>query len=179
MNLLRGVGRMLLGGYFIATGVKAVRDPSEFAEAAQPVADQVMPLVRRVLPDDLSSVLPEDTATLVRVNGALAVLGGLGMATGIGSRGGATLAAASMVPHVLASTGKAAKLSELPKGVLLRNLALLGAALVVSQDTRGRPSIAWRADHKRQEIAKKAAQARKEAQLKAAKARKSIEGARR
>ena len=179
MNLLRGVGRILLGGYFIATGVKAARNPAEFADAAQPVADQIMPLVRRVLPDDVASVLPDDTTTLVRVNGVASALGGLSMATGIGTRSGATLAAASMIPHVLASTGKAAKASDVSKAVLLRNLALLGAALVVSQDTKGHPSIAWRADQRRKQVAKQAAKARKVAQVKAAQARKSIEGARR
>lgn len=182
MNLLRGVGRLLLGGYFIASGVKAVRNPSDFEDAAKPLAEQVVPLVAKVLPDDYASLIPEDTTTLVRINGVASVIGGLGMATGIGSRGGATLAAASMVPHVLASAGKGPDAS---KTALFGNLALFGAALVVSQDTRGRPSLAWRADHKRQEIAKqaaatrKAAEARKVAQVKAARARKGLEGARR
>lgn len=198
MNLLRGVGRILLGGFFIANGVKAVRDPGQFVPAAQPLADKVVPLAQRALPPEAAAYVPQDTATLVRVNGIASVLGGLGMATGISTKGGGALAAASMLPHVVAAKESGAD-ADASRSLLVRNLALLGAAIVVSQDTRGKPSLVWKANATRLQIARDADRAKKslakdashvaqltmkdfkrlkrEAQLQAKAARKGIEGA--
>lgn len=201
MNLLRGVGRLLLGGFFIVEGAKAIKAPQEYAPVADPIRDRFVPLVQRVLPPEASAYVPEKSATLVRANGALSVVGGLGMATGIGRRGGALLAVTSMLPHVLTFDPRAGDADEkaAQRGLLVRNLALLGAALVVSQDTAGQPSLAWRASDARRRlsneaerkaaaIAKQGRQAKaqvkregrslkREAQLQARLARKSIEGA--
>lgn len=201
MNLVRGIGRLLLGGFFIVQGAKAVKDPAQFAAAAEPIAERFVPLAQRSLPPEASAYVPEDPDTLVRLNGAASVLGGLGMATGISRRGGAYLAAASLVPHVLAADLRAGTPAEKDKqrGLLLRNLALLGAALVVSQDTAGQPSLAWRASDTRKRLAREADRTAKfvaretgntgralakdikrykrEAHLQARLARKSIEGA--
>lgn len=158
MNLLRGVGRLLLGGFFIVNGVKAVKDPAQFAAAAEPIKQRFVPLVERALPPEASAYVPENTETLVRLNGAASILGGLGMATGLSRRGGAYLAAASMLPHVLAADprGATAAEKEARRSIFVRNLALLGAAVVVSQDTAGKPSLAWRAADTRRRIAREA-----------------------
>ena len=39
---------------------------------------------------------------------------------------------------------------------ILRNAALLGAAVLAAQDTEGRPSLSWRADHAAKVTEKKA-----------------------
>lgn len=201
MNLVRGIGRLLLGGFFIVQGAKAVKEPAQFATAAEPIAERFVPLAQRTLPPEASAYVPEDPETLVRLNGALSVLGGLGMATGISRRGGAYLAAASMVPHVLAADPRGTTPAEksAARSLFVRNLALLGAALVVSQDTAGQPSLLWRAADTRQRLAREADRTAKfvaretgntgralakdikrykrEAQLQARIARKTIEGA--
>lgn len=201
MNLLRGVGRMLLGGFFIVNGVKAVRHPDQFAPAAEPLAKRFVPLAQRTLPPEVSAWVPEDTTTLVRANGVASALGGLSMATGLGRRYGAGLAAVSMLPHVLATSpkGSSGAEKEARRSLFVRNLALLGASLVVSQDTAGRPGMLWRANdarkrlardaeraansvareanHSRALLAKDAKRIRREAQLQARAARKGIEGA--
>lgn len=201
MNLVRGIGRLLLGGFFIVQGAKAVKDPTQFAAAAEPIAERFVPLAQRALPPEASAYVPEDPATLVRLNGAASVLGGLGMATGLSRRGGAYLAAASMIPHVLAANPTWATASEknAARSIFVRNLALLGAALIVSQDTAGQPSLAWRAADTRRRLAREADRTAKavsretgntgkalakdikhfkrEAQLQARLARKTIEGA--
>jgi hypothetical protein len=61
-----------------------------------------------------------------------------------------------MVPHVLAS--RPSKTStpqerEIARSHLLRNIALLGGAILASQDTQGRPSLGWLADDRRQRLA--------------------------
>lgn len=201
MNLLRGVGRLLLGGFFIVNGVKAVRHPDQFTPAAEPLAQRFVPLMQRTLPSPAAAWVPEDTTTLVRANGAASALGGLSMATGLGRRYGAGLAAVSMLPHVLAATPKGGTASEKEarRSLFVRNLALFGASLVVSQDTAGKPGLMWRANDARKRLARDAERAvasvgreaqhtrallgkdakrlKREARLQARVARKSIEGA--
>ncbi|WP_040160399.1 DoxX family membrane protein [Nigerium massiliense] len=145
MNLLRGVGRVMLASFFISNGVKAIRKPDEFVSAAEPLAEKFVPFAQKALPESVSAYIPEDAKTLVRVDGALSVLGGLGMATNVSSRGGAGLAALSMLPHLVASNPTGAGDKKAARSIFIRNLALTGAALVVSQDTKGNPSIRWRA----------------------------------
>lgn len=138
----------MLAGFFISNGVKALREPEAQVPAAEPLARAFVPFAQKVLPEGVSAYLPEETKNLVRLDGLLSLLGGLGMATGITTRGGATLAAASMIPHVVASFPKDSPDDKSARSVFLRNLALTGAALVVSQDTRGKPSLSWLAADK-------------------------------
>ncbi len=136
----------MLATFFIANGVKAVKDPEPFVDAADPLAQKFVPFAQRTFPEAVSAYVPEDTRSLVRLNGAAGIAGGLGMATGIAPRGGAVLAAASMVPHVLASDPRGAVNKSEARSIFVRNLALAGAALVLSQDTHGKPSLFWRAN---------------------------------
>lgn len=190
MNLPRAIGRVLLGSFFIATGVKALKDPAPFVPAAEPLAAKLVPFAQKVLPSQVSAYVPEDTATLVRLNAAASLVGGLGVATGIGRRPAAALAAASLVPSLLATRPRTAVPDDRDdvRAVFWRDLALLGAALVVSQDTAGRPSLAWRArdqrrrlaretEHRKELLAKDSKRLKREAKLQARLARKHIEGA--
>ena len=70
--------------------------------AAEPVVDKIVPLAKQYAPDQIASRIPEDTATLVRVDGALQIVGGLALATGKGRRLGAYLLAGSLVPNTIA-----------------------------------------------------------------------------
>lgn len=145
MNLLRGTGRALLGVYFIANGVKAVRNPDALVEATEPIAERVVPLAQKTLPGAVSAYVPEDTRTLVRLGGVAGILGGLGMATGIAPRAGGTLAVVSIIPAIAQANPRGAEDRVSAAADFMTRLALAGAALVVSQDTRGRPSMMWRA----------------------------------
>lgn len=164
MNLVRSIGRILLGSFFVANGYRAIREPEHYVAALQPVADRLVPLAQKTLPPEAASYMPEDTATLVRLNGAATLLGGASILTGIGRRGGAALAAASMVGPLIASNPMTAPIEERDarRSVFIRNLALLGAALIVTQDTQGRPSLAYRAQQTRQRLAKEAEQTKKQ-----------------
>jgi len=48
------------------------------------VAEKLSPILHRVAPDQLSARIPDDTRSLVRLNGAVQVLGGLALAVGLG-----------------------------------------------------------------------------------------------
>ena len=159
MNLLRAAGRALMGGYFIASGVKAVKDPDALVPATEPLAEKFVPFAQRTLPGSVSAYIPEDTRSLVRLGGISAVAGGVGMATGIAPRLGGALAAGSMLPQLAAADPRGALDKSAARSDFLAKLALAGAALVLTQDTRGKPSMLWRASDSTQRVSRSAAKA--------------------
>jgi len=152
MSMVRFVARSLLAGFFVVHGANAVRNPDQFVADAEGVAAKLSPLLHRVAPDQLSARVPDDTRSLVRLNGATQVLGGLALASGIGRRAGAGALAAALVPTTLAEhafwavkddpEARSAKL-----GQFLKNAALFGGLLIAAGDTEGAPSLAWRTKH--------------------------------
>ncbi|SEQ29326.1 DoxX family protein [Microlunatus flavus] len=164
MTLLRAAYRTMLASYFISSGVKAVRNPAPLAPLAQPLAEKIVPVVKQYAPNEVAGFVPEDPTTLVRINGAVQIIGGLALATGRGRRVGALLLAGSIIPSTLAKypfwdqTGeeKAASRSHFAK-----NVSLLGGVLLASRDTEGRPGIAWRAQAGGQALAKSTSKATK------------------
>jgi putative oxidoreductase len=138
MTLLQRAARPLLAGMFIAGGIDAVRNPSSKAPKAEPVvgsfADQ--------LPDRIG------TEELVRINGAVQVAAGIGLALGVLARPASILLAASLVPTTLAGhpfwqeADPAARAQQ--RIQFLKNLAMLGGLILAAADTGGRPSVPWR-----------------------------------
>lgn len=166
MSLLRFVARSMLASYFVINGVKALRHPEEFVADAQPLADKVLPLVTSSLPAEVRGYLPEDTAGFVKCNGALQIVGGLSLATGLGRRLGAGVLALTMVPHVLVANPLKVKGAERTAvgSQLNKNIALLGGVLLAAQDTEGKPNIAWRVRTQKQLLSKEAAKRKAELQ---------------
>lgn len=165
MSLIRAAGRTMLASFFVVNGAKSALKPEPLVADAEPIVAKAVPLAQRVAPASVSPYIPEDTKTLVRLNGAAQVAGGLGLASGIGRRGASALLAASMVPHVLASkAGKDASPAErtAARSTLLRNVALLGATLIASQDTQGHPSLAYRAQQQQRALSKQAREQKKQ-----------------
>src|SRR3954453_17831446 len=149
MTLLRTAARTLLASYFVASGLKAVRDPAPLVPAAEPMADRLVPLVKQYAPAQFAEYVPEDTTTLVRLNGAAQVVGGLALATGFGRRFGALLLAGSLIPSTIAKypfwTRQDPEEKAGDRQHFLKNASLLGGVLLASVDTEGKPSLAWRA----------------------------------
>ncbi|MGI3780265.1 MAG: DoxX family protein [Janthinobacterium lividum] len=164
MTLLRAAYRSMLASYFISSGVKAVRNPAPLAPLAEPVADKLVPFVKKYAPDEVAGFIPEDPKTLVRLNGALQIAGGLALATGRGRRVGALLLAGSLVPSTLAKypfwsqSGDEAAAS---RSHFAKNVSLLGGVLLASRDTEGKPGIAWRAQAGGQSFVKSTSKATK------------------
>ncbi|MGD8213532.1 DoxX family protein [Aestuariimicrobium sp. Y1814] len=147
MSLLRFVGRAALASYFVYEGVKAVTKPEQQVEAADPIAQRVVPLAQKAVPASVAPYLPEQTKTLVQLSGATQVVGGLAFATGVARRLGAGLLALTQLGHVVASVrGLNSDEKSAGRAKLLRNVALFGATLLAAQDTQGKPSLGWRAE---------------------------------
>ena len=151
MTVVRAIARPLLSTIFVVQGANAVRKPEPLVGKAEPVAERMVPLIKKVAPPQVGERLPEDTKNLVRLNGAAQVLGGLALATGTGRRLGATVLAASLVPTTLAGHRwwevDDPTQRQQQRLHFMKNLGLLGGLMLAAVDTEGRPGLAWRAGH--------------------------------
>ncbi|MBD0418512.1 DoxX family protein [Streptomyces sp. TRM S81-3] len=141
MSLLRVVGRPMLASMFVAGGLNCLRNPGELAPLAEPV---VRPVADRV------SALPDSTEQLVRLNGAVQVVGGVLLGLGRLPRLSALALAVTLVPTTLA--GHRFWDAEGPDRSqqtvhFLKNLSMLGGLLIAADDTGGAPSMLWRGRH--------------------------------
>lgn len=172
MSLSRLLARPMLASMFIVGGIDALKSPGSKAPAAEPVTERLVPAAKKAgLP------LPSDTETLVRLNGAAQVLGGLALATGKAPRLGALTLAASLVPTTFAGhrfweeSDPAMKRNQ--RIHFLKNVSMLGGAIIAAGDTDGKPGVAWRARRAakdaRREAKHIAASAKREAKLAKAK----------
>ncbi len=135
MSLSRRIARPLLAAVFVSDGWKAVRNPAG----------------NGIAPEDPPSGLPEgavDALTLVRVNGALQIGGGIFLAVGRFPRLAAVVLIGSIVPttyagHRFWEEADDAKRAE-QRTQLLKNLGLLGGLIFAAVDTEGAPSLSWR-----------------------------------
>lgn len=129
----------MLGSAFVFGGIDDLRNPAAKVEAAETVA----PTVGRV------PHLPEDTKTLIRINGAVKLAAGVLLSIGRLPRLSALALAGSLVPTTWArnafweETDKQARAQQLVH--FLKNTSIMGGLLIAAVDTAGKPSVAWRA----------------------------------
>jgi putative oxidoreductase len=146
MRPVRTAAHALLSGIFVISGAQAAADPSPFLPRAKRVTDRVGPLLARAHPR-----IPTDPATLVRLNGAVQLVGGLLLATGYLTRPAAAVLAGTLVPTTLAGHSYWGVEDPTQRRnhqiQLLKNLGLLGGLLVTAVDTQGKPGLRWRAGH--------------------------------
>jgi putative oxidoreductase len=139
MSVSRRLARQLLAPMFVSGGLEALRHPD--SKAAK--ADKVAPALARRLG------LPEDTTTLVRINGAVQVGAGILLVTGRLPRMSATVLALSLVPTTLAGhrfwEEKDPRARAAQRVHFMKNSAMLGGLILAAVDTGGRPSLSWRA----------------------------------
>jgi uncharacterized membrane protein YphA (DoxX/SURF4 family) len=141
MSVVRRIARPMLASIFISGGIEALRNPQPRAKRA----DSVAPKLASALPVKL----PQDTEQLVRIDGAVKVIGGLMLATSRMPRIAAIALAGSLVPTTFAGhpfweyDDPAQRANQ--QNHFLKNAGLLGGLLLVMVDTEGRPSLGWRA----------------------------------
>lgn len=177
MNLIRAAARTMLAGYFVANGVKALREPEAYAADTERFASTVVPLAKKVAPPEVATVIPDDSATLARIAGAMQVVGGLGLMTGKGRRLGASAIAAAMIPQVISVNplkGSSSAERSANRNDVLKTVALTGAALLAANDTEGRPSLAWRAQDQSRRIASSVDQTRRQLERDASKSKRQV-----
>ena|SRR5689334_20876648 len=123
--MLRALARPLMAGIFVSGGLDAFRNP----EPKAPKAEAVAPHIAAPLG------LPEDTVTLVRINGAAQVVAGTLLALGRFPRLSALVLAASLVPTTLAGhrfwDEPDPRTQAQQRIHFLKNMAMLGGLLLV------------------------------------------------
>jgi putative oxidoreductase len=144
----------LMSGLFVVQGAQAIANPDRLAGHAASVTERLAPFIARVNP-----ALPTDARTLVRINGAAQVVGGLLLNTAA-HRPAAALLAGSMVPTTLAGhpfwTVDDPEQRKLQRIQFMKNLSLIGGLLLAAVDTEGEPGLRWRARHAAAEANKSA-----------------------
>jgi putative oxidoreductase len=176
MTVSRMIARPLLASMFVVGGVNALRNASDYAIKAKEVTDRLVPLAKRALPQ---APIPEDPATLVRINAVVHIGAGAALATGHFPRLASTALAATLVPTTLAGhqfwneSDPAMKSNH--RVHFFKNLSMLGGLLLAAVDTEGRPGVAWRTRRAARDVRREAghlkATARREAKLAAAQLR--------
>ncbi|MEI8412698.1 MULTISPECIES: DoxX family protein [unclassified Kribbella] len=151
MTVVRALARPLLSMIFVVQGANSIRNPEPLVPKAQPVTDRLVPMVKKVAPPQIGDRIPETTVNLVRLNGAVQILGGLALASGKGRRLGAATLAATLVPVTVAGHPfwqvKDKEARAVQRIQFMKNLGLLGGLLLAVVDTEGKPGVAWRASH--------------------------------
>lgn len=138
MSLARRAARAALAASFISGGLDQLRHPQPKAGPASPIAK---PIADRV------PQLPNDPESLVKLDGAIKVAGGLGLVFGPFARPSALLLAGSLVPTTLAAhrfwetTDPDQRVSDQVE--FFKNVSLIGGLLIAALDTGGRPSVPY------------------------------------
>ncbi len=175
MTATRFLARPLLASTFVVGGVNALKNAPALATAAKPVADKLRPMLQKAAPQ---VKIPEDTATLVRINAAAQILAGLALARGRAPRLSSAVLAASMLPTTAAGHQFWAESDPETKSNqrihFFKNLSMLGGLMLASVDTDGRPGVAWRAKNAATSARRQTKHLRREAKLEAKLAAKSL-----
>jgi len=139
MPVSRRLARPLLASMFVMGGADALLHPEAKAERARRIHRQVAAPLG----------VPEDPATLVRINGAVQVAAGALLAVGKLPRLAALTLAASLVPTTLAGHSFWDEADDRTRAMqriqFFKNMSMLGGLMLAAVDTEGRPSLSWRA----------------------------------
>lgn len=166
MTIVRRVARPLLAAAFVQDGVAAARKPAARSDAARPVVAQVAAPLH----------LPQDPELLVRANGGAQAGAGVLFALGRLPRLTGLVLAVTMAFTTLTTSAYWTQQDPVARArqreQFLANLSLIGAALLASVDTQGRPGLAWRTRRAGQDTARAARAARRDAKRAARTARR-------
>jgi len=129
VNVARTVGRPLLAGVFIASGLEVLANPEPRAKVAKPVVDRVASAI---------PFAPTDPLDAVRLNAAVQLGAGVLLAAGVMSRLAALALAVSIVPttaagHRFWEINDPLKRQQ-QRTQFLKNSAIFGGLLVVALD---------------------------------------------
>ena len=142
MTPVRTAARALLAGIFVTSGAKALTNPDPLVPAARPITDRIGPRLARI-----DKRVPSDARSLVQLNGAVHLVGGLLLLTGL-RRPAAAALAASLVPTTLAGHRFWEQHDEQQRTQhqihFMKNLGLMGGLLLAAVDTEGRPGLRYR-----------------------------------
>jgi uncharacterized membrane protein YphA (DoxX/SURF4 family) len=135
VSISRRIARPLLASIFIVDGIQAIRNPA----GNNGVVDADSPALGEG---------PDNTLTVVRLNGVVQAGGGVLLAIGKFPRLAALALIGTIVPTTYAGQRFWEETDDIKRAEqriqLLKNLGLLGGLILVAVDTDGAPSVSWR-----------------------------------
>ncbi|NAZ81253.1 DoxX family membrane protein [Kineococcus sp. R8] len=138
MTVVRRLARPMLAAIFIKTGIDQVRNARDLAPSAEPVAHAVAGPLH----------LPDDPVLLVRINGAAMAGAGVLFALGRLPRVTSAVLATTLAPSAYVNHPFWTEKDKTVRGEVLedflKDVGLLGGALLAAVDTAGKPGLAWR-----------------------------------
>ncbi|MFD7844413.1 DoxX family protein [Nocardia sp. NPDC059764] len=142
--MLRRIAHPLLATAFVADGIDTLTHPDPRIKTAT----EAVRHGEQRLPAKLAAYLPDDPATLVRINAAVRVGGGALLALGKLPRLSTAVLAATVIPAALTEPGfwteEDPERRSARRNALLKDVSLLGGLLIASTDRQGKPSLGWR-----------------------------------
>lgn len=141
MTVVHYIARPLLAAIFIEGARGTLKNANGAAAKAEPMIEKI----RSVAP-----ALPADGASVVRINAAAQLIGGLMLASGKFPRISALILAGSLVPTTLAGHdfwNAPPETRSMQRLQFAKNLSILGGLLFAATDRRGKPSVSWRLQH--------------------------------
>lgn len=145
MSIIRIIARPLLATGFVVNGVDAFRNSSRSAEHLAPVLTGV----ERAVPKAKSAV--SNSAVVAQGLAAAQVTAGVAYGLGKFPRTAASVLVVTTSLNAYLDFQAAEHGSKEQKAARrnsgLKNVSLIGATMLATVDTNGRPSLAWRAKH--------------------------------
>ena len=141
--LVRRLARPMLSAVFIVQGIDSLLNTPRASEAVRPTLEGL-----QKLPDPVGPRIPDNAKVVARVNGAIQVAAAMCLATGRMPRVAAATLAVTVIPANLGDhmfwdepdpAEKARKRRDFATDV-----SLVGALILASADTAGKPSLGWR-----------------------------------
>lgn len=142
--MIRTIARPLLASAFVLDGVQMLKNTDDYKAEAKVVADNA----RRLLPPNVTSFIPNDDTTNVRVLAGTKIVGAALLGSSKAPRVGAGLLTALQLPTTFtrnafwSAQGKEDKKAK--QLGLISDLALLGGLAITTADTAGKPGLTWR-----------------------------------
>lgn len=153
--MIRKFARPMLASVFVWDGVDTLRNASDHVAETESVLQRL----RKVVPAQYAGYIPNDPELAARAVGGLKVGAGSTLALGKAPRTSAAVLALSTLPNLLGRNAfwEAADSEEKNnrRNGFITNTALLGALFIATQDTEGKPSLAWRASKSAERTNKK------------------------
>lgn len=133
----------LLASIFIESGLDAARDPESKVKKAEKVT---APIAQRI------SILPDDTATLVRLNGLTQMVAGALLSLGVFRRVSAAVLIGTLIPTTLAGHRFWEEVDEDARKMQItqfaKNLGLVGGLLLMVTNQTESPTGKRRSRHR-------------------------------
>ena len=153
--MIRKFARPMLASVFVWDGVDTLRNASDHVAETESVLQRL----RKVVPAQYAGYIPNDPELAARAVGGLKVGAGSTLALGKAPRTSAAVLALSTLPNLLGRNAfweaEDSEEKNNRRNGFITNTALLGALFIATQDTEGKPSLAWRASKSAERANKK------------------------